>query len=298
MNLTYCYTLSGEELVQPEYPEGASTFSVISPFTWVSVAVDGEVTLDISALVVGEYMVVISYGGEVPGTIEIFVTIEDCEPILLESTFSFCRNSGDYSQQLYPIGVSGTFALVAPITGVILSSTGLLTIDTDVIGTSVFDIDITIDGEPFTIVMNILACATPSTDPLTECNLDPIGIVWINQEGGRQSYWFNQPKEYEIGQSGGQTWINSDKEKRYLNRGRVEYGVLVNQDFIPELHVTSINSLKNSIQAWVCTDINDRATYRSIILNEDTWIFKRTNDRFFRLSFELKYSIAKTIQRQ
>lgn len=298
MILTYCYTLSGEELVTPDYPESATTYSVIGGLTWVSVDDVGEVTFDIGGVPIGEYVINISYGGEFPGTIEIFLTIEDCEPTLLESTFSYCTGGGEFTQQLYPIGVSGTFLLVAPLTGVRLSTDGVLTIDANTCPIGNNGLNITIDGEPFKIYINILTCATPSTDTLTDCKLDPIGIVWVNQEGGRQSYWFNQPKEYEIDQNGGQTWINSDKENRYLNRGRVEYGLLVTQEFIPELHVTSINSLKNSIQAWACTDINDRATYRSIILNEDTWIFKRTNDRFFRLSFELKYSIAKTIQRQ
>jgi hypothetical protein len=297
MNLTYCFG-GGTEEVTPEYPVDASGFSVLDGTAWLTVDGVGLVSIDVHSLVIGEYVAWISYSGETPGFIQLIITIEDCTDYIIENEFSYCVDSGTYEQQLNAVGAVGEYLLTAPITGITLSTSGLLTINTSLISISSFSVPFTIDGAEFSVSISIIDCPSPTVSELTDCELDPAGIVWVNQEGGRQSYWFNQPKEYQIDQSGGQTWINSDKEKRYLTRGRVEYGLLVQQNFIPIEHVTSINSLKNSIQAWICTNIGDASTYQSIILNEDTWIFKRTNDRFYSLSFEFKYSIAKTIQRQ
>ena len=295
MIVSYCNTESGEKTITPTYPSGSETFDLISGFDWASIQVDGDVIVDITGLAVGTYKIQVDYGS---GLIEIIINIEDCSPEILESTFSYCINSGEFSQQLYADNVTGNWDLTSPQTGFELSTSGLLTIDTSSTGVGTFDLDIEIGLDAFQIQVQILACTTPSSLLTTDCKLDSIGIVWVNQEGGRQSYWFNQPKEFDVTQSGGQTWINSSQEKRYLGRGRIEYGVLITQEFIPIEHITSITSLKNSIQAWACSDMEDASTYESIIIDEDSFVIRRTTDRFYRISFEFKYSIAKTIQRQ
>lgn len=295
MIVSYCNTDAGEKTITPDYPSGSETFELISAFDWALIREDGDVEIDTTGLAVGTYKIQVDYGS---GLIEIIINIEDCEPDILESTFAYCINSGEFSQQLYVENASGTWSLTTPETGVELSSSGMLTIDTTMIGVGLYDLEVNVGSDSFPLQIQIVGCTTPSTQETTECKLDSIGIVWVNQEGGRQSYWFNQPKEFEVEQSGGQTWINSDKEKRYLGRGRVDYGVQITQEFLPIEHLESINSLKNSIQAWVCTDVEDNSTYQSIIINEDSWLIRKTTDRFFRANFDFKYSKAKVIQRQ
>lgn len=295
MIVSYCNTESGEKTITPTYPSGSETFDLISGFDWASIQVDGDVIVDITGLSVGTYKIQVDYGS---GLIEIIINIEDCEPEILESTFSYCINSGEFTQQLYADNVTGNWSLTSPQSGFDLSTSGLLNINTSSTGVGTFTLDIEVGGDPLEIQVQVLACTTPSSLLTTDCKLDSIGIVWVNQEGGRQSYWFNQPKEFDVTQSGGQIWINSSQEKRYLGRGRIEYGVLITQEFIPIEHITSITSLKNSIQAWACSDMEDAGTYESIIIDEDSFVIRRTTDRFYRISFEFKYSIAKTIQRQ
>lgn len=289
------------DIFTPTYPDGASSFSLLTGNTFILVDnTSGDVTLDLNEAIAGEYIVLVQYSIEGNNfTLQIELTIEDCENYLLEDSFSYCTGSGTYSNQLYLANpISGTWSIVDPVEGVTITSGGLLQVDTAAIGVASYTETVTIGGNSFNITIQILACASPSVSPLTDCKLDPIGIVWVNQEGGRQSYWFNQPKDYEIQQSGGTTWINADKELRYLQRGRVENAVRVSQQFVPIEHIDSLNSLKNSIQAWTCTNILTASTYRSIIIDEDSWVFKRTLDRFYTIEFTFKYSIEKKIQKQ
>jgi hypothetical protein len=289
------------DIFTPTYPDGASAFSLLTGNPFISVdSSSGDVSLDLNEAVAGDYIVLVQYSIEGDNfTFTIELTIEDCENYLLENSFSYCTGSGTFSNQLYLANpISGTWALVDPVEGVTITSGGLLQVNTTTASVGSYTETVTIDGNSFDITIEILACASPSTSPLTDCKLDPIGIVWVNQEGGRQSYWFNQPKDYEIQQSGGTTWINSDKELRYLQRGRVENAVRVSQQFVPIEHIDSLNSLKNSIQAWTCTNILTASTYRSIIIDEDSWVVKRTLDRFYTIEFTFKYSIEKKIQKQ
>jgi hypothetical protein len=153
-------------------------------------------------------------------------------------------------------------------------------------------------GIQFTLNVNVVNCPTPSKSNINECQKDVIGIVWVNQEGGRQSYWFGQVKDFKINQQGGKTYENSSKELRYFDKGRVSNGVNIFQEYIPLEHVTSIASLKNSIQAWACTNIDEFSTYKAIIIDEDSWVLRRTNDRFYSAAFQFEYAKEITIQRQ
>lgn len=300
--MTYSVCISNlTDVFIPTYPDGAGSFSLLSGNTFIIVdSGTGEVSIDLSEAIVGEYVVLVEYIIESDKFIlEIELTINDCENYLLEDSFSYCTGSGTFTSQLYlnePI--AGTWALVDPVEGVSITTGGVLSVNTALPSVGSYTETVTIGGETFGITIQILACASPSVSPLTDCPLDPIGIVWVNQDGGRQSYWFNQPKEYDIEQNGGTTWINSNREKRYLQRGRVENGVRVSQQFVPAEHVDSLSSLKNAIQAWTCTSITNASTYRSIIIDEDSWVVKRTLDRFYLVEFTFKYSIEKVIQKQ
>jgi hypothetical protein len=229
---------------------------------------------------------------------QFIVNAIDCTPTLWQSEFIYCTGSGTVTQQLYlsdgSIGSGWTHGTLPA--GVTLSGTGLLTINTATATAGVATVSQ--GGNDYTIVIGVAACPTPTTQPTTQCEVEPLGIVWVNQRGGRQSFWFNQVKEYGVKQAGGVTYINANLEKRYATRGRVEDRVSIVQEYVTAEQLESLQSLLDSIQAWVCGDIANANTYRSIIIDEQTYTVRRTNDRFFTVSFDFSYSIERNIQRQ
>lgn len=284
------------------FPEGTSDIQLLTltpgieydpennsiKFTW------GDLTL-------GVYGVVISgVSGDETIVLNIEFVVVDCEPKPILDTFTLCIKDSNYNIQLQinnGVLYDDFFSDDLP-ERVSLSPTGVITFAGDDF------------GEPFSftakygsglealITINPIVCQPPTKISITECEADGIGICWVNQEGGRQSFYFNQPKEFAISQEDGQTYVNQSNEKRYYTKGLVEDVVRITQQFIPIEFVTSINSLKNAIQAWTFTDIDNKTTYKSIVIDEDSWNFKRTKQRFYELSFNFKYSVAKIIQRQ
>lgn len=290
----------GSTILPIDYPDGASDFDLTSGFPFLTMdGMTGEITVAVDADI-DIYAAVISYslGGQT-----IYVTVDfavvDCTPKPIVNNYVLCVKDSGYSLPvLMNDGSTYEDFVIAPeVEGISISSSGLITFTGDAIGEGV---DITINyGEyaaPISITM--ITCEVPQELPVLECEADGMGICWVNQEGGRQSFYFNQPKEFAISQEDGQTYVNQSNEKRYYTKGLVEDVVRITQQFIPIEFVTSINSLKNAIQAWTFTDIDDNTTYKSIVIDEDSWNFKRTKQRFYELSFNFKYSIAKIIQKQ
>jgi hypothetical protein len=298
------YCIDGEFTFDPDYIAGGNTFvKAIGP-SWVTIdSGTGEVSIDTNSVTVGVYSLLItySYGEGQTGKFTEEIAVEDCAVVPMQPTISVCEGQNTD----YPIILSDglphsgfEIVSVSPTNEFItISGSGVLGIESDVnVGTYVIEISYS-GGENFEITLNVVACSTPTT-AIADCPLDPIGIVWVNQEGGRQSYWFNQPKSYSIEQQGGETWKNTDLEQRWFNKGIVSEVTSVEQQFIPEGHLSSINSLKNSIQAWICTDISNASTYKSILIEEDSWVWKKTLSRFYTLAFTFRLSNAKLIQKQ
>ena len=286
--------------LNPTYLAGSGTYTIVNDTLGASVNGDGVVTVPIGSLPIGVYTVTVKYlVGEIEYYTTVSFTIEDCEDTLLETDFSFCEDSGSFNQQIqFESGILyDDWSIDTPPAGITISATGLLSINTATASTTVVNLIYDTDKE-VSITINIIECPEPTQSEYIECENDVLGIVWINQEGGRQSYYFNQIKDFGIKQKDGDTFINSTKETRYYTRGKVDNTVSIQQEYIPIEHITSISSLKNSIQSWFTNDITDAAVYKAIIINESTWNVRRTNDRFYSISFDFSYAISKTIQRQ
>jgi hypothetical protein len=285
-----------------DLPDGATDISIINAIPGLTINGEtGNITINWDVFRIGIYNILIGYTlGGVDFVFPFQLIVVDCTPKPIVTTYNLCVGETYNFQILFSNGNTYTnVAIPSEVTGVSVTSTGMLTIISDGIGEEPvivglrYGTDLTQD-----ITINPLICLPPTEITVTECERDSIGISWVNQEGGRQSFYFNQPKEFGIAQSGGEEYKNTSREKRYYTRGEVEDAVNITQQFIPIEFVTSINSLKNSIQAWASTDINDNTTHKSIIIDEDTWIFKRTNDRYYTLSFRFRYSKSKVIQKQ
>lgn len=314
MSTTSCYTTTFTEIeVTVDAPIGADNFALVGTqlvATGIG-ASNGLLTLLVSNLPIGVYYVNYSYEiGEETFYGYYVVNIVECLPAPVLTNWNICRGWSNIEtedceftiQITFPNGETyNDFAEDDTLpAGVTISETGLLTIPCaklDAMANA--PVDFTYDTDKtVTLTFNVIDCDAPTASIFTECEKESIGIVWINQEGGRQSYWFNQIKEYKINQSDGRDYINSVREKRWYNKGRVVDAVYINQEYIPFEHLAFLNSLKNSIQAWYCTDIENEDTYQSIILNQDSWTVRRTNDRFYSVQFQFEFSKAKIIQQQ
>lgn len=285
-----------------DFPAGATIFSIKNPITGISISSEtGVVTINFTTFTdLGSFILIIEF--TVGGVVTIIteeIIIVDCSNKPLVTDYNICID-GEYATQiLFSNGATySNVKLLEAVEGVTVSPTGLLSIATDGV-----EIPIVIgikygDGLGAEITITVVDCLEPDDIDLTECEKDSLCIVWINQEGGRQSYYFNQPKEFGISQSGGKSYKNKAKENRYFTRGNVGYGVAITQQFVPNEFVQSINSLKNAIQAWVCSNIANEATYKAIIIDEDSWVYNRTTDRYHTLSFNFDYAINKVIQKQ
>jgi hypothetical protein len=303
---SYCFTDDGDtRAFTPSYPFGATDFVMMSGVL-LDQAVDnttGEVTFKITDIPVGIYYITIKYTiGETDYYFTEQIIITDCDVRLLQDEISICVNANYLCFQMSFVGgeTYDDFVLLSTtLSGdVAVSDNGLICVKAPIEDVGVHDVVFNAGGTEFTLTVNVVNCPTPTISSITECQKDVIGIVWVNQEGGRQAYWFGQVKDFKINQQDGKTYENSSKELRYFDKGRVSNGVNIFQEFIPLEHVTSIASLKNSIQAWACTNIDEFSTYKAIIIDEDSWVLRRTNDRFYSAAFQFEYAKEITIQRQ
>ena len=284
-----------------DFPPGATVFSIKNGITGITINSEtGVVTINFTTFEgLGSFLVLFEF--TLDGVVTIYpeeILVVDCSVKPIVTNYNICID-GDYTTQLlFTNGATFSDITLIDGDGVTVSPTGLMTITTDGIDSPTV---ITIGyggGLEAEITITVIACLTPDEIDLVECEKDGLCIVWVNQEGGRQSYYFNQPKEFGISQSDGKTYKNISKENRYFTRGNVGYGVAITQQFVPNEFVQSINSLKNAIQAWACADIDDVSTYKAIIIDEDSWVYNRTTDRYNTLSFNFDYAVNKTIQKQ
>jgi hypothetical protein len=303
---SFCFRGVGDDVTfTPSYPFGATDFEILDN-TFPSSSVNnttGEVSLDIDLVNPGIYYITIKYTiGETDYYFSEQIIITSCEVQLLQDEISICANGPYLYFQMSFVGgeTYDDFEYISTtLSGDVgISENGLIHVKGSIEEVGPQDFVFSAGDTEFTLTVNVVSCPTPTVSAITECQKDVIGIVWVNQEGGRQSYWFGQVKDFKINQQGGKTYENSSKELRYFDKGRVSNGVNIFQEFIPLEHVTAIASLKNSIQAWACTNIEEFSTYKAIIIDEDSWVLRRTNDRFYSAAFQFEYAKEITIQRQ
>jgi hypothetical protein len=126
-----------------------------------------------------------------------------------------------------------------------------------------------------------------------------INIVWINRLGGYENYIFSgkrQVYELEDGEAIQFKTYNLTKKNAQLNN--IYRAVILNTGIIPVEHTTKLESLRNSIQAWVYddtlpsyTDFADRFT--PILVDRDSMIIRDTREKIVERT--VRFIIAKEI---
>lgn len=286
-----------------DFPVGFVTPTILIGPDGLEMSPAGEITCTLETPTI--IVLLISYFiGEGPSAVQFiepfYIQIENCATEPVKTSYTVCIGTGDESVLFKTSPSYNDYQIVTPVGGITVNTNGVIEIVTDGLPEAGVTIQIEYNGnsESSSVFIQAVECPLPDLLSVADCPYEPIGIVWINQTGGRQSYWFNSPKTFSIDQNDSEQFINSSNELRYFNRGRVEDMIFVNEDYIPESHLPALTSLKNSIQVWACTDMEDAATYKSIILDEGSFEIRKTNSRFFAMDFTFKYSKQIKIQRQ
>lgn len=94
---------------------------------------------------------------------------------------------------------------------------------------------------------------------------DVINIAWVNAHGGWQNWYFNKIQEFNVENSGAQSYINSSRITRYSDAGDVRYGVLVRYETFNNEIIDQLESLKYAVQAY------DFTTGREIVINKSSF---------------------------
>jgi hypothetical protein len=120
-------------------------------------------------------------------------------------------------------------------------------------------------------------------------------LVWINREGGRSSYTFDQRKDFNeiIGES--KTFDNNGSIK-YINRGKNFDYITVYKTGISNTEVDLIESLRYSIQAWEF-DVNTN-TAIPIVLDSNSFSKYNTKNRMNEINLKYRIATYKLIQNQ
>lgn len=122
-------------------------------------------------------------------------------------------------------------------------------------------------------------------------------LVWLNPQGGYQSYLF--ASNQQIFQDGGsaETFINPDGETRYHRREEVHQGVLISTSQVPDDHAAFIQSLYKAPQAYLWGQ-GLAASGLPIIIKPETFRRVPTSEALAEYSFEFRFAKADIIQTQ
>jgi hypothetical protein len=106
------------------------------------------------------------------------------------------------------------------------------------------------DGNEYFVIVEVIAACELPTYELSCCN--SLNIVWVNREGGFENYIFTgKNKVFEIESGDEITFKNSDLQRKYAEKKSIYRALQIGTGRIPKAHSVKIESLRNSIQAWL-----------------------------------------------
>lgn len=120
-------------------------------------------------------------------------------------------------------------------------------------------------------------------------------LVWINREGGRSCYTFDQRKNYD-GIIGKDVSFDNGTTVKYVNRGKNFDYITVYKTGISDTEVDLIESLRYSIQAWEY-DLRTN-TSKPIIIDSGNYAKYNTKVNFNDITLKYKVANYKQIQTQ
>lgn len=153
------------------------------------------------------------------------------------------------------------------------------------------------DGNEYFIVIEVVdACDIP-TYTLNCCNA--YNIVWINREGGFENYIFTGKNQIFEVESGDEiTFKTSDLVRKFAEKKSIYRAIQIGTGKIPKSHSTKIESLRNSIQAWLYDEnapiyIDFEERFTPIYLDFDSFTVLDTSEKVYEVN--IRFLIAKEL---
>lgn len=133
-----------------------------------------------------------------------------------------------------------------------------------------------------------------------ECSNQQIVLSWLNNIGGFDHWTFKGQKEYmrEIGETGETSknifpdWGNSygefaDTERRRQTFRDSRKQILVHSEHVTLAQLQAIEYIKSSVLVQI---VNSRYDRRTVIVDADSFVSYKDNDKLYNISFTLTYT--------
>ena len=157
-------------------------------------------------------------------------------------------------------------------------------------GADIYLIEITVTDDCTVATHNNPICTPDNTQT---------HIVWLSREGGYENYIFSGKRFItETGTGDSETTKTFDLIKKNAQTTGIYRAVTVSTGVVPREHLVKLESLCNSVQAWVFDDTlpfyyDWSKRFKEIILDRQTFSTGDTNERMVERS--IKYFIAKEL---
>jgi hypothetical protein len=158
------------------------------------------------------------------------------------------------------------------------------------------------DGIQYLIIINKGSVCAPAVISYTPECCTGLNIVWLNREGGYQSFLFGGKRAiYEINDGEAETFKTQNLTLKNSSLKDVYRAVVVNTGVINSELLSVLESLRNSIQAWVYDEelpdyLNFDDRFTPIIVDRESMIVRDTRERIVERTF--RFLIAKELNIQ
>jgi hypothetical protein len=194
--------------------------------------------------------------------------------------------------------------VVTPVNNVSSPVASELTIDTSLlnIGETIVVVHQDLTNLDFVnTIITTLVELFPTYPAETEyCN--SVNIVWLNKFGGYENYIFSGRKQvYEVNEGENIEYKQYDLTKKNAQLTNIYRAFIISTDSIPSEHLMKLESLRNSIQAWIYFDwlpvyFSDDEKFIPILVDRDSMITYDNKEKNVIRTF--KFTVAKEIKVQ
>ena len=164
-------------------------------------------------------------------------------------------------------------------------------------GTYTYDVDVYSSDEPTLVGTGVITLNVADIyNNVTNCCSDTdTNIVWVNRQGGRQNYIFNQRFDNLVEVGKASTFINNGIIK-YSDRGRVYNSKVVYVTGLTKTEIDYLDTLRYSIQAW---EFNPSTLeFTPILLESSNFNKYNSKENMYEFSLTYKYARQLDIQKQ
>lgn len=142
----------------------------------------------------------------------------------------------------------------------------------------------------------IIEVVSSFTNTLETCNnSEAINIIWINRQGGRCSYIFDQRKNFSVDVPKNRTFDNNGIIKNVYN-GKIFEQKTVYKTGLSREEIDLIDTLRYSIQAWEYNETTDVST--PIFIEPNSFDKYNTKENMYEINIKYKLAEYKEIQNQ